>query len=108
MGHSEHDVLVRWRGELTLLGQRLRASADAADWQQVQQLDSRLAQRLIQLRQHPAVKVQLAAELAQLQAQHHSVMVSMMDVRRDLEQEMSRFNDQREGLRAYEESREWL
>lgn len=108
MGHSEQDVLVRWRSELTLLGQRLRASADAADWQQVQQLDSRLAQRLTQLRQLPAVKRQLAAELASLQSLHHSVMASMLRVRDELEQEMARFNDQREGLRAYEESREWL
>ncbi|MFC3913447.1 hypothetical protein ACFOSS_08220 [Pseudaeromonas sharmana] len=108
MGHSEHDVLARWRCELNQLAQRLRDSADAADWQQVQQLDSLLAQRLILLRQHPAVKGQLATELARLQAQHHSVMVSMREVRRVLEQEMARFNAQREGLRVYEESREWL
>lgn len=33
MGHSEQDVhvLACWRSELTLLGQRLRACADAAD-----------------------------------------------------------------------------
>lgn len=51
---------------------------------------------MTQLRQLPAVKRQLAAELASLQSLHHSVMASMLRVR-ELEQEMARFNDQREG-----------
>lgn len=107
MNSSELDALASWREELKSLGEKMLAAAEAGEWGQVSELDSRLATALQKLQRSPKLKELLADTLQLLQQQHQSVRQLCAVSRDELAKKMHEFNTHQDGLRAYEESQKW-
>lgn len=107
MDRAGLELLEAWREELKLIGERMLAAAAAGEWEQVSELDRRLATALQKLQHYPKLKEQLAEALQLLQQQHQSVRQLCRDSRDELAKKMHEFHAQQDGWRAYEESQKW-
>ena len=103
----DYELPEPWRLELQRVGEQLLSAGTAEEWEQVRELDRRIAGILRKLQQYPKLKELLAEELATLQHQHHQVFEMCQASRNELAKTMESFNARQDGLRAYEESQEW-
>ena len=71
MSGPDDELLEQWRLELQRLGEQLLMAGTAANWEQVRELDRRIAGILRKLQQSPKLKTLLAERLVILQQQHH-------------------------------------
>lgn len=107
MDRAGLEMLEAWREELKLIGTRMLAAAEAGEWEQVSELDRRVAVALQKLKQYPKLKEPLADALQLLQQQHQSARQLCSASRDELAKKMHEFHAQQDGLRAYEESQKW-
>lgn len=107
MSGNNQSLLLQWQTELQQLGALLLSQSESGEWPALKQTDARLAKRLTQLQSNPELKQQLAETINYLHDCHQTAYERCHQTRAELLDTMSKFNEKRDALRAYEESQLW-
>ncbi len=100
-------TLNQWQQWLRAWIPQLTRLISQQDWQAIGPLAREIASQLPALAQHPEVKQHFAKELTMLRDLHQLAWQGLDHKSQELGRAMAHLRDNREGLRAYQESQWW-
>ena len=104
---SQQATLIQWQQWLRAWIPQLARLIGQQDWQAIGPLAREIAGQLPALAQAPEVKLRFAKELAMLRDLHQLAWQGLDQKSQELSRAMVHLRDNREGLRAYQESQWW-